>query len=58
MPKEVGDDMLDEFVVEGSWEEIGPIIKRRYGEHVDRVRLYLPFDGRTEWKKLIRGFRA
>jgi probable F420-dependent oxidoreductase len=58
MPKEVGDDMLDEFVVEGSWEEIGPIIKRRYGDHVDRVRLYLPFDGRTEWKDLIRGFRA
>ena len=58
MPKEVGDDMLEEFVVEGTWEEIGAKIKRRYEGLVDRVRLYAPFDGKAEWRDLVRGFRA
>jgi len=58
MASEVGDDMLEEFVVEGSWGEIGGIMKRRYGDLVDRVRMYLPFDGDEKWKSLVRGFRV
>ena len=58
MPAEVGEDMLAEFVVEGNWDEIGGVLKRRYGKLVDRVRLYAPFDGKTEWRKLVSGFRA
>jgi probable F420-dependent oxidoreductase len=58
MPMEVSDDMLEKFVVEGRWEEIGMTLKRRYDGLVDRVRLYLPFDGRREWRSLVQSFRA
>jgi probable F420-dependent oxidoreductase len=58
MASEVGDDMLREFVVEGSWGEIGGILEKRYGGLADRVRMYLPFDGDEKWKSLVGGFRA
>ncbi len=58
MAAEVSEEMLDEFVVEGSWEEIGLKTRSRYGSLVDRVRLYLPFDGAKEWRNLVDGFRA
>jgi probable F420-dependent oxidoreductase len=57
MASEVSDQMLDEFVVEGTWKEMGGALRKRYGGLVDRVRLYMPFDGRAGWKTLIRGFR-
>ncbi len=58
MEGEIGDDVLREFVVEGTWSEIGDAIRRRYGSSVDRVRAYLPFDGRNGWGKLVAGFRS
>ncbi len=58
MPSEVPDDVLDEFVVEGSWKDIGGTIADRYGGLVDRVRLYLPFDGDERWRTLVSGFRS
>jgi probable F420-dependent oxidoreductase len=58
MPSEVTDDILSEFVVEGSWEDMGAVLRKRYGPLVDRVRLYLPFDGDEKWRELVRGFRA
>jgi probable F420-dependent oxidoreductase len=58
MASEVTEDMMNEFVVEGEWGDIGQIIKGRYGSLVDRVRLYLPFDGDENWKRLVSGFRA
>lgn len=58
MASEVPDQMLDEFIVEGSWEEMGGALRKRYSGLVDRVRLYVPFDGRPEWGTFVRGFRA
>ncbi|MDA4125526.1 MAG: TIGR03617 family F420-dependent LLM class oxidoreductase [Thaumarchaeota archaeon] len=58
MAAEVSEEMLDEFVVKGRWDEIGQILSKRYGSMVDRVRLYLPFDGDESWKDLVAGFRA
>lgn len=58
MGAEVADELLNEFVVEGRWEEIGGEMKKRYGNLVDRVRLYLPFDGDGSWRRLVAGFRA
>ena len=54
----VTDDILDAFVVEGTWDEIGGAIRGRYGDLLDRVRLYLPFDGDESWRRIVRGFRA
>jgi probable F420-dependent oxidoreductase len=58
MASEVPDQMLEEFVVEGTWKEMGGALRKRYGELVDRVRLYTPFDGKPEWRAFLRGFRA
>jgi probable F420-dependent oxidoreductase len=58
MPSEISESMLKEFVVEGSWAEIGSAIQKRYDGLLDRVRVYLPFDGSEKWCDLVRGFRA
>ena len=38
--------------------EEGVRLKERYGGTLDRVRLYIPFDGSPSWKTLVQGFRA
>lgn len=58
MREEVGDEILSEFVVEGTWEEMGNLLGKRYSGLVDRVRLYLPFDGHEDWQRLAKGFRV
>jgi probable F420-dependent oxidoreductase len=58
MAAEVGDDMLGEFVVEGTWDDMGRRLIERYGGVADRVRLYLPYDGEEKWLKLVKGVRA
>jgi probable F420-dependent oxidoreductase len=58
MPEEIGDDILSEFVVQGTWDEMGGLLVKRYAGLADRVRLYLPFDGNESWRRLVRGFRA
>ncbi len=57
MVSEVEDEMLSEFIVEGDWGGIGSIIRKRYGGLVDRVRMYIPFDGDVKWRALAQGFR-
>jgi len=56
MGKEVTDSMLDEFVVQGTWSEMGSVVGKKYGGLVDRVRMYLPFDGDEKWRTLAKGF--
>ncbi len=58
MAREVTDDMLEEFVVEATWEEMGSVLSEKYEGLADRVRLYLPFDGDGRWRNLVNGFRA
>jgi probable F420-dependent oxidoreductase len=57
MGRAVPDDVLDNFVVSGTWEQMGETLRRRYAGLADRVRLYLPFDGGEAWKRLVSGFR-
>ena len=56
MASEVPDQMLEEFVVEGTWKGIGEALVSRYEGLADRVRLYTPFDGKPEWKGFVRSF--
>lgn len=58
MADEINDEMLDAFVVRGTWGELGEEVARRYDGLVDRVRVYLPFDGDPKWKSLVEGFRV
>ena len=57
MAAEVPDDAVEEFVVEGTWEELPALLLERYGRMVDRVRLYRPFDGVEGWKMFAEGLR-
>jgi probable F420-dependent oxidoreductase len=61
MPALISDEMLDVFAVQGTWAEIGPAIRRRYGGLLDRVTLYLPFrpgerDG--SWRRALAAVRG
>jgi probable F420-dependent oxidoreductase len=39
----IDDDMLDAFAVVGQPDEIGPNLRKRYGDIVDRVSLYMAY---------------
>ena len=56
MAEEIGEEMLDEFVVEGSWKSIGDVLAKKYTGLADRVRLYIPFDGTGGWRELAAAF--
>ncbi|MGB3682558.1 MAG: LLM class F420-dependent oxidoreductase [Rubrobacteraceae bacterium] len=43
MPQLITDEMLSEFAIEASPEEVGPALKQRYEGLIDRVALYVPF---------------
>ena len=56
----ISDEMLDAFAVTGRWAELPAIIRARYGDLLDRVGYYLPFEpGANDagWAASIRGFR-
>ena len=55
MGEEIGDDVLREFVVEATWEGAADELAARYRNLADRVRIYRPFDGNPEWKRLTAG---
>lgn len=52
MPDLVSDDMVEAFSVEGRWDEVRERIEDRY-DNIDRVAIYLPFDGGERWERLI-----
>jgi probable F420-dependent oxidoreductase len=59
MPKEISDEMLDEFSVSGSTDEIAGKIKARYAGLLDRVSPYFPpVPGRDDerWRKIVAAF--
>lgn len=57
----ISDEMLDTFAVTGSWAELPGVIRARYGDLLDRVSYYLPYEpGRNDagWAASIRGFKV
>jgi hypothetical protein len=53
----LNDEVLDEFVVGGTWDEVARSLREKYTGIADSVRLYVPFDGSTGWKTLLAGLR-
>lgn len=49
----ITDEMMETFVVEGTWDTIIDTIRDRY-EHLDRVGLYKQFRGEDDWKRLLK----
>ena len=61
MPALISDAMLDTFALSGPWGGLPGQIKTRYGDMLDRVTYYLPFEpGPSEagWRATIAGFRS
>jgi probable F420-dependent oxidoreductase len=57
MPKLISDEMLAEFVMVGSWEDLAGKLKSKYGGLLDRVGLYRPYVPGVEdeqWRQLAR----
>ncbi|MFO7663124.1 MAG: TIGR03617 family F420-dependent LLM class oxidoreductase [Chloroflexota bacterium] len=60
MARLITDEMLDVFAVSGTWADLPSVIHARYGDLLDRVGYYLPYEpGRndTGWAATIAGFR-
>lgn len=58
MPKLINDSMLEEFCVIANPNKISSTIKSKYKGLLDRVSLYIPFDGEVEWwSDVVKGFK-
>lgn len=61
MAAEITDEMLDEFAVEGVYEEIPGLLQKKYGDMLDEVLIYFgePEKGDPAiWQRLVRAFDA
>ena len=55
----IEDDVLETFAVIGEPEDIPGLLLTRYGDIVDRVSFYAPYQSDPErWTKVLDGFRA
>jgi hypothetical protein len=55
MPAVLTDDLLAEFVVEGTWAEVGAKLLARYTGLADRLSIYNPYTpsaNDSDWKRL------
>ncbi|UCD40992.1 MAG: TIGR03617 family F420-dependent LLM class oxidoreductase [Chloroflexota bacterium] len=60
IPKIINDEMLEEFAVISTEEELAEALKERYWNIADRITIYLPFmPGERDafWKALIEAWR-
>jgi hypothetical protein len=60
MPAVVADAMLAEFLVEGTWAELGGKLREKYDGLVDRLALYLPFTPSEideNWKTVAKAIK-
>jgi hypothetical protein len=61
MPGLITDEMLDTFAISGRWSELPAIIQARYGDLLDRVGYYLPFEPGVNdagWRASIDAFKS
>ena len=54
----IDDEILEAFAVVGEPEEIPALLLGRYGDIVDRLSFYAPYQSDPErWSKVLAGFR-
>ncbi len=54
------DEMLAEFVIEGTWDEIGSKLRAKYDGLADRLAIYLPYslsENDENWKKVAQAIQ-
>jgi hypothetical protein len=61
MAKEITDEMLTEFTITGSPQEMPGLLKAKYNSLLDRVAFYYPYrPGQDEarWRKIVAAFQT
>jgi probable F420-dependent oxidoreductase len=59
MGKLIDDEILNTFAVVGAPEEIAPELRRRYGDVVDRISFYAPYQSAPDrWRQVLADIRA
>jgi probable F420-dependent oxidoreductase len=61
MPAVLTDEMLTEFIVDGTWDDIGAKLRAKYDGLADRLSLYLPFTPSEiddNWQKVSEAIQA
>ncbi len=59
MSSQVPDEVLEEFMIEATFQELPEAVSSKYDGILDRVSLYLPFDLKEDWwSSLIMAFRT
>jgi hypothetical protein len=59
MPGLISDEILAEFVLQGSWAELPGLVKAKYSGLLDRVSYYFPFvpgQHNEGWRATLAGF--
>lgn len=55
MGERIDDEILETFAVVGEPEQIGPELKRRYGDVISRISFYAPYASDPDrWKQIFR----
>jgi probable F420-dependent oxidoreductase len=59
MGRLIDDEILTTFAVVGSPEEIAPELKRRYGDVIDRISFYAPYQSDPDrWRQVLADIKA
>ena len=59
MAREITDEMLEVFAVTGSYDEIAAKVRAKYAGILDRVALYVPYQGGADserWRDIVAAF--
>ena len=55
----IDDEILETFAVVGEPEQIGPELKKRYGDVISRISFYAPYAGdRERWQRVLNDLRS
>ena len=57
MGRLITDEILDAFAVRGTPEEVPALLQQRFGDIVDRMSLYMPYDDQGVAPRILAGLR-
>jgi probable F420-dependent oxidoreductase len=57
MGRRIDDDVLDAFAVQGTPDEIPGLLQKRFGDIIDRIQLYTPYDGANVSARILSGLQ-
>jgi probable F420-dependent oxidoreductase len=57
MGRRIDDDVLDAFAVQGTPDEIPGLLQKRFGDIIDRIQLYTPYDGGHATARILAGLQ-